>query len=156
MTNLSREQAERLDAMQAIADLDLEDNLQALADDLDLDLEQAYLERKLRAWQDHAQRTGGLTITPAGHIVKRKAGYAVSLEGYERLASTLAQALALIPSYQALARKLDALIGLWDDGGLWYLDITTIQRSRKRAIQAGRENHQLAIYDLARGEVITL
>lgn len=39
-------------------------------------------------------------------------------------------------------------IGAWKDGNLWYLDLSIVCESYEEALALGRQNHQLAIYDL--------
>lgn len=39
-------------------------------------------------------------------------------------------------------------IGAWKDGNLWYLDLSIVCESYEEALAVGRQNHQLAIYDL--------
>lgn len=39
-------------------------------------------------------------------------------------------------------------IGAWRDGGVWYLDLSIVCRSLDEALVLGRQNKQLAVYDL--------
>jgi hypothetical protein len=59
--------------------------------------------------------------------------------------------------YKNIVEKYkNTYIGLWVDNGLIYLDISKHYNSKKRAIQAGIQNEQLAIYDIKKGESIDL
>jgi hypothetical protein len=39
-------------------------------------------------------------------------------------------------------------IGAWESGGRWYLDLSIVCRSLDEALVLGRQNRQLAVYDL--------
>ena len=94
------------------------------------------------------------TLTP----ITPKRGYAVgaTTDTAIRLPITatdtdIAQALFLI-WVQYGTRHL----GAWVDGDTIHLDPTTIVRSKRDALALGRENRQMAIYNLATHQTITI
>lgn len=107
-----------------------------------------------------AEREGGLTYRLADRIMPGK-GFAVSVQGPERklhrplLASDLEDFLA------EHAQTIEAgnivfnggvCLGLWNAGTVrdpcWYLDLSIVVRSLDEALVIGRNNSQLAVYDL--------
>lgn len=102
---------------------------------------------------------GGATIRARTMApISPKRGYAVgaTTETAIRLPitateTTIRQALFLI-WYRFGTRDL----GAWVEGETIHLDPTTIVRTKRDAIALGRENRQMAIYDLRRGETITI
>jgi hypothetical protein len=102
---------------------------------------------------------GGATIkSRTMAAVSPKRGYAVGAtkETAIRLPITasdksLAEALFLI-WYRFGTRHL----GAWVEGDTIHLDPTTIVRNKRDALNLGRENRQIAIYDLRKGETITI
>lgn len=109
--------------------------------------------------RDRILRDGGATIksrtlTP----ITPKRGYAVgaTTETAIRLPitateTTIRQALFLI-WYRFGTRHL----GAWVDGDTIHLDPTTIVSTKRDAIRLGRENRQMAIYNLAKGQTIMI
>lgn len=103
---------------------------------------------------------GGFTIDGNFKPIQEKTGFMVSMYGYEKIYPLNGSYKALesdIIKYQAIIKNYKNLyIGLWIDNGLIYLDISKHYSSKKRAIQAGIQNDQLAIYDIKKGESIDL
>ena len=108
---------------------------------------------------DRILRDGGATITARTLTpITPKRGYAVgaTTDTAIRLPITttdtdLARALFLI-WYRFGTRHL----GAWVDGDTIHLDPTTIVRSKRDALRIGRENRQMAIYNLATHQTITI
>ena len=89
-------------------------------------------------------------------------GYAVALKAYERT-FTLSEYVGDYDRLEADVLRyaedhwLDgAGIGFWVHEGQLYLDVVVHLLGRKAAEFAGRIENQLAIYDIANNEVITL
>lgn len=93
-------------------------------------------------------------------------GYAVALKRTQNSfgAEGLAKVANVIEELQAVAEKIGLNIddrlafGGWYDSesGLYYYDATVIYQDREKAIEAGRANEQIAIFDLANLEEIRL
>jgi len=109
--------------------------------------------------RDRILRDGGATIKSRTFTpITPKRGYAVgaTTETAIRLPitateTTIRQALFLI-WYRFGTRHL----GAWVDGDTIHLDPTTIVRTKRDAMRLGRENRQIAIYNLAKGQTITI
>ena len=103
---------------------------------------------------------GGFTIDGNFKPIQEKNGFMVSLYGYEKIYPCNGDYKALkadIMKYKNIVAKYKNLyIGLWIDNGLIYLDISKHYNSKKRAIQSGIDNDQLAIYDIAKNKSIYL
>ena len=103
---------------------------------------------------------GGFTINSNFKPIQEKNGFIVSLYGYEKTYPCNGDYKALksdILKYQSIIKKYKNLyIGLWIDNGLIYLDISKHYSSKKRAIQAGVQNEQIAIYDIAKNDSVYL
>lgn len=103
---------------------------------------------------------GGFTIDGNFKPIQEKKGFMVSLYGYEKTYSLNGDYKALkadLIKYQAIVKQYkNVYIGLWVDKDLIYLDISKHYNSKKRALQAGINNDQLAIYDIKKGESIYL
>lgn len=56
--------------------------------------------------------------------------------------------------FRDLLREPEHYLGGWRDGDIVYLDISVRRRSKAEAARLAREHGQLAIYDLASGDVI--
>lgn len=94
------------------------------------------------------------------------AGYAVAMKQTQNSfgAEGLAKVANTIEELQAGAAKIGLNIdgrlafGGWYDSesGLYYYDATVIYQDREKAIEAGRANEQIAIFDLSNLEEIRL
>jgi hypothetical protein len=88
---------------------------------------------------------GGATVKN-GKIVSYKKGYQVAVNSVEKKFKALYEALDY-----AADNKLDS-IGLWLDGGVWYMDTNTKRfTSRAEALKVAKENKQLAVWDWEKG-----
>jgi hypothetical protein len=102
---------------------------------------------------------GGLTWAPGK--VAPVAGYMVSLKGTERMIPLdlfCAADLAIFAMDMGarVARDERAFFGAWVDGEHVYLDVSLNLPGRAQAIVSGLMHDQLAIFDVAAGEVIDL
>lgn len=102
----------------------------------------------------------GFTIDGNFKPIQEKKGFMVSLYGYEKIYPLNGDYKALkadILKYQELIKNYKNIyIGMWIDNDLIYLDISKHYNSKKRAMQAGIQNEQLAIYDIAKNKSIYL
>ena len=107
--------------------------------------------------------TGGATVsTVTGEVPT--SGYAVSLPGHEVTFPVNGWHLAgyewLVINYQNVHSEALSTpgnyLGAWVSGDTLYLDVSTIIAERSDAIAAGHARAQLAIFDLGKGEEITL
>lgn len=87
-------------------------------------------------------------------------GYWVSLSGYEtRIASEAISDTLLfdvVEAYRLLALEQSCFVGIWQHEGNVYFDLSEYYSSRVQAIGLGKARGQLAIWDIAKGEAISL
>nr|DAW66912.1 MAG TPA: hypothetical protein [Caudoviricetes sp.] len=103
----------------------------------------------------------GFTVN-AANLQPVTSGYAVALKRTQNSfgAEGLAKVANVIEELQAsgnLSGRALAFGGWYDsESGLYYYDATVIFQDREEAIEAGRANEQIAIFDLANLEEIRL
>lgn len=90
-------------------------------------------------------------------------GYSVAFEGGVKVPSRVVTIGFLTTWLKAVATEFSAsFVGTWlddagdDAGGTVYIDAVRYIRSRDEAIAFGIAQHQIAIWDFAAGEAITL
>lgn len=102
-------------------------------------------------------KNGGATLTSNLNNNRLKGGYMVSLRGYERRYKKMGACfMKALDKYKALAKSLNAYVGLWVDNGLVYLDLSINVKDKERAIRKGIDNKQLAIYNIGDRSYIML
>ena len=82
-----------------------------------------------------------------GQPVRYKSGYSVGLEGYE--CKTIEECIQII-------EKLGGYCGIWFYNGIYYIDKIAQISTKRDAMQIGRLNNQLSIYDWKRETVLFL
>ena len=103
----------------------------------------------------------GFTVN-AATLQPVTSGYAVALKRTQNSfgAEGLAKVANVIEELQAsgnLNARILAFGGWYDsESGLFYYDATVIYQDREKAIEAGRANEQIAIFDLSNLEEIRL
>ena len=103
---------------------------------------------------------GGLTIKPfTGE--KPASGYMVALEGYELQVPVSEFFTGIVADYlgehaQKLMSNPALCLGTWLNEGIVYLDLSENVGSRERALELGRERHQLAVFNLETFEEVTV
>jgi hypothetical protein len=85
-----------------------------------------------------------------------KTGYAVSIKGHElRVQGKITKELfkAYVNMHKTLLQASpEAHVGLWNNGGYWYLDISLVFNNIYNAVDAANFHNQLAIYSFSTGE----
>ena len=108
-----------------------------------------------------AINSDGFTVNSAT-LQPVTSGYAVALKRTQNSfgAEGLAKVANVIEELQAsgnLNGRILAFGGWYDsESGLYYYDATVIYQDREKAIEAGRANEQIAIFDLSNLEEIRL
>ncbi|MGW1867977.1 hypothetical protein ACWCPS_20700 [Streptomyces mauvecolor] len=101
---------------------------------------------------------GGLTFSP--FLPTPVVGYMVSIAGSERtipLEDFGPESLAeYVGDYAASVADRGLFYGAWVDEGLVYLDLSMNVIDRSEAVAMGHLESQLAIFDVANGDVISL
>lgn len=98
----------------------------------------------------------GATLDKELKPIKATNGYMVSMLGHELKTTVQGLNDALVQRYQALAEELNGYVGMWLDGDTLYLDISQHHTDINQAVTVGKENKQLAIYDIKNGNEIRL
>ena len=89
--------------------------------------------------------------------INAKRGYMVSLQGYERKCKTDEETEKAIMKNIEIIRGLDnAFLGAWIDEGITYIDISVLVENKDDAMELGKINNQLAIYNIENNESIYL
>ena len=105
-------------------------------------------------------RDGGLTIKPfTGE--KPSGGYMVALQGYELQVPVSEFFTGVVADYigehaQKLMNNTALCLGTWVNEGIVYLDLSENVPNREKALELGRERHQLAIFNLENFEEVTV
>lgn len=104
-------------------------------------------------------KNGGETLTKELKKAELKRGYMVSLEGTEtQTRGNDYQAImkAIEEKQEIIKDKNNMYIGLWFDGGIMYIDISINIQDKTEALEFGKRNKQLAVYDLENNNSIYL
>lgn len=89
--------------------------------------------------------------------INAKQGYMVSLQGYEKKCKTIEETESAIMENMEIVKGLDgAYLGAWIDEGIIYIDISILVENKEDALELGKVNNQLAIYDIENNESIYL
>ena len=105
-------------------------------------------------------KDGGLTIKPfTGE--KPSGGYMVALEGYELQVPLSEFFTGIVADYigqhaQKLMSNPALCLGTWINEGIVYLDLSENVPNREKALELGRERHQLAIFNLETFEEVVV
>lgn len=104
-----------------------------------------YLE--LIIW--NASKNKGITYSLNDNTFNPNEGYSVSMKGCEVKSLVLTARLLAdyIKMHSYLLSQDGNFLGIWADGGLWYLDVTNVVSDKQDAIKLGIANEQLAIFD---------
>ena len=101
----------------------------------------------------------GATLTKTLRKSSLKTGYMVSLKDYEVIikASQATKLFYEIGRANAIAENIDnSYVGIWIEKELAYIDVSINIKDLDKAIEFGKNNEQLAIYDIENNLVITL
>ena len=105
-------------------------------------------------------KDGGLTIKPfTGE--KPASGYMVALQGFELQVPVSEFFTGVVADYigehaQKLMANPSLCLGTWVNEGTVYLDLSENIQSRDKALELGRERHQLAIFNLETFEEVVV
>ena len=101
-------------------------------------------------------KNGG-SIDSNYNSITEKSGFMVSKYGYEKTFKNddIEGIKNTIKEYSKIICK-NEYIGVWNNDGVVYVDISKHYNSKKQALQVGKNNKQLAIYDLSTGKDIDI
>lgn len=90
------------------------------------------------------KENGGMTLG-----LNASKGYMVSLYGYEFTTKNEDEVLKKINEYKKIIEnKAGCYVGVWLEDGLYYIDVSILIDNFNEALEVGKKNKQLAIYDL--------
>ena len=103
----------------------------------------------LKQLKNYVKHNDGATIdATTGDIALLKAGYMVSVAGFETKTTLRRLSYRQVKYYLKEAKKRGAFLGLWLDGDTLYIDISENIALLGDAVIKARDNKQLAIYDI--------
>ena len=97
--------------------------------------------------QIYNKNSNGFTITTNLNKIKKKKGFCVSITN---------NYLKIEDYNKGLKQLHNTLKRGWKDNKLFYLDYTIIENDLNKAVQIAKSYNQKAIFDLNKGEVITI
>lgn len=109
---------------------------------------------KIENIKNELLKNGGITFNKDLTSASNKNGYYVSIIGYEKIIK-IEELEKTIKEYQQKLLK-NEYIGLWIDNNKIYIDISKHYTDKKRAIESGIKNKQIAIYDILNNNNIYL
>lgn len=111
--------------------------------------------------KEYILENGGATLDFMGEIKNFDFGYMVSKKGcelvvdFDTLNDYTFNAIVRGYMYNVFGSQVD-FVGLWLDNGKLYFDVSTLVRNLDDALQLGKSNEQLAIFDNENKQVINL
>lgn len=113
------------------------------------------------ALYNHLNQEGGFTVDPTTlEHVSFDTGFFVSVKGFEyKVNSSLVNFevfKATLDSYCRLAAKLGYYFGAWVENSHIFFDLSIHVENKEDAIKTGVANAQLAIWDVANSQAISL
>ena len=102
-------------------------------------------------------KNGGLTINRHMEELTHNIGYMVSVYGYEKKLNNFSfeEVGKVVSEYQKIVKGA-LYIGFWIDDGVLYIDISKYIYNKSQALKFGKQNKQIAIFDLEKQESITI
>lgn len=92
---------------------------------------------------------GGITLDKESKKAELKGGFMVSLYGTEYKTSDKREALEKVSEYiENIQNKNGLYVGVWLDNGYYYIDYSINILDRVEALEFGRKNKQISIYDI--------
>lgn len=98
---------------------------------------------------------GGLTLDKNFNRIDKKTGFMVSVAGFEKKFNnfTYEEVKAVVDEYKSLLKGC-LYLGFWIDEGNLYIDVSKWFRDKSEALKFGKQNKQIAIFDLKTSESI--
>lgn len=106
---------------------------------------------------EEIKENNGGTYNKELKSINASQGFIVSLQGYEKKCKTEQEIEKAIIENMEIVRGLDnAYLGAWIDEGIVYIDISVLVENKEDALELGKVNNQLAIYDIENNDSIYL
>lgn len=92
---------------------------------------------------------GGITLNKESEKAKIERGFMVSLYGTEYKTNDKKEVLEKVSEYISnIQNKKGLYVGVWLDNGYYYVDYSINILDRVEALEFGRKNKQISIYDI--------
>lgn len=98
---------------------------------------------------NYINNNGGITLNKEGKKAQLKRGFMVSLYGTEYKTNDKKEVLKKINEYiNNIQDKKGLFVGVWLDGGFYYIDYSINIIDEVEALEFGKKNKQISIYDI--------
>lgn len=95
------------------------------------------------------KKNGGLTLDENMESMKAANGFMVSLYGMEYKTKEEKEVIKKIIDYISFIKNKKGLfVGVWLDNGVFYVDISIKIIDKMEALETGKKNKQISIYDI--------
>lgn len=97
----------------------------------------------------YIDNNGGITLNKEGNKAELKKGYMVSLYGTEYKTENKEEVLSKVKEYlDSIKDKESLFVGVWLDEGFYYVDFSINIIDKVEALEFGKKNKQISIYDI--------
>lgn len=101
--------------------------------------------------KNYILENNGITLNSDCQLNEKK-GYCVSIAKYEYTTKDIDNVMIKLDEYLKIAKKNSSYnVGVWLDDGVFYIDISLVFKDKKKALEFGKNQHQLAIFDNVKG-----
>lgn len=98
---------------------------------------------------NYINNNGGITLDKESKKAELKRGFMVSLYGSEYKTNDKKEVLKKINEYiNNIQDKKGLFVGVWLDGGFYYIDYSINIIDKVEALEFGKKNKQISIYDI--------
>lgn len=108
------------------------------------------MNNKINKIIEYTQKNGGCSFNSKLEILEDLKGYTVSIQKYE-YKTTIKNIdeieKNILKKIEIVGNKKNYIIGTWIDDGILYIDINKIEKNYTRAVEFGKSQKQLAIFD---------
>ena len=119
--------------------------------------EKKKMEKFTKKLYEKMIKNGGLTINRHMEELTYNRGYMVSVYGYEKKLDDFSfeEVEKVVSEYQQIVKGA-LYIGFWIDNGVLYIDISKYIYNKSQALKFGKQNKQIAIFDIENQESIEI
>ena len=117
---------------------------------------------KIKNIIDYTIKFGGCSFNSKLEILEDLKGYTISIQKYEykmeikNITKNNINEIEknILKKIEIVGNRKNYILGTWIDAGILYIDINKIEMNYTRAVQFGKSQNQLAIYDNIKNESI--
>lgn len=108
------------------------------------------MNNKINKIIDYTIKNGGCSFNSKLEILEDLKGYTISIQKYE-YKTTIKNIdeieKNILKKMEIVGNKKNYILGTWIDDGILYIDINKIEKNYTRAVEFGKSQKQLAIFD---------